>query len=394
MAFRQILELSVGIVSPASNIPNSDSLDGQLTLGQALRSAREAHGVSLDDVAATLRIKATYLAALEVGQFEQLPGTAYALGFVRTYAEYLGLNGPDAVQRFKTESTGGQGPRSTLTFPSPAPRGRVPGVMPLLIALLAAAAIIGAWFLWRSEAQSLLSRVPEVPERLMALVQSVTGPGAETPPQAQGTPAPAGGAAILPPTVSAQAPTAGSSVALPPAVTSAPTVAAAPPAAVPAPPVPPQPPIPAVAEPVRHLAPIPPPVAQAPEDQPPPPPEDTVAGPAVAAAPPPPPPVAAPPTDGRVFGAVNDTVRVIIRSKGESWVQVRDADNQAVMTRVLRAGDQYRVPNRPGLTLMTGNAGALEVTVDGQPAPALGPTGMVRRAVPLDPDRLKQGTLE
>lgn len=390
-------------MSPASSNPTSGSLDGQITLGQSLRSAREAHGVSLDEAAAALRIKATYLAALEAGQFEQLPGTAYALGFVRTYAEYLGLNGPDAVQRFKTESTGGQGPRSALTFPSPAPRGRVPGVLPLLIALLAAAVIIGAWFLWRSEAQNLLSRVPEVPERLMALVQSATGPAAETPPQAQGgaaaTPAPTSNAVILPPAVAAQGPTAGGSIALPPAVTSAPTpaptIATAPPSVVPAPPVPPQPPIPAVAEPVRSLAPIPPPpTAQAPEDQPPPPPEDTVVGPTVAAAPPAPPPVPAPPTDGRVFGAVNDPVRVVIRSKGESWVQVRDSDNQAVMTRVLRAGDQYRVPNRPGLTLMTGNAGALEVTVDGQPAPALGPTGMVRRAVPLDPERLKQGTLE
>ncbi len=358
-----------------------------------MRSAREAHGVSLEEVSATLRIKASYLAALEVGQFEQLPGTAYALGFVRTYAEYLGMNGPDAVQRFKTESTGGQGPRSTLTFPSMPPRGRVPGITPLLIAIIAAAVLIGAWFLWRSEAQSLLSRVPEVPERLLALAQSVTGAADQAAaPQTVANANPS--APILPPTVAPSPPTAGGTIALPPAVTATPTAA---PTAVQAPPVPPQPPLPAVSEPVRHLAPIPPPqvTVQAPEDQPPPPPEDTVAGPTVASATPPtPPPVAAPPTDGRVFGAVNDPVRVVIRSKGESWVQVRDADNQAVMTRVLRAGDQYRVPNRTGLTLMTGNAGALEVTVDGQPAPALGPTGMVRRAVPLDPERLKQGTLE
>ncbi|MFY8105795.1 MAG: RodZ domain-containing protein [Elstera sp.] len=383
-------------MSPASSTSTPAALDGSSTLGQTLRSAREAHGVSLEEVAATLRIKASYLAALEVGQFEQLPGTAYALGFVRTYAEYLGLNGPDAVQRFKTESTGGQGPRSTLTFPSPPPRGRVPGMGPLVIAIIAAAVIIGAWFLWRSEAQNLLSRVPEVPERLLALVQSVTGTSEPAPPtQTAANTSPS--APILPPTVVPSSPTAGGTIALPPSVTAAPTPPPAAPTAVQAPPVPPQPPLPAVAEPVRHLAPIPPPqvAVQAPEDQPPPPPEDTVAGPTVAAATSPtPPPVAAPPTDGRVFGAVNDTVRVIIRSKGESWVQVRDADNQAVMTRVLRAGDQYRVPNRAGLTLMTGNAGALEVTVDGQPAPALGPTGMVRRAVPLDPDRLKQGTLE
>lgn len=375
-------------MSPQSSPPAPLAGDSQSSLGQALRLAREAHGVSLDDAAAALRIKAAYLRALETGHYDQLPGTAYAIGFVRTYAEYLGLNGADLVQRFKAESTGGQGPRATLTFPSPAPRGRVPGLGPLLIALIVAALIGAVWFFWRNEAQNLLSSVPEVPERLRSLIQG-TGP-TEAPVSSQT----ATGAQILPPPI-ATAPTAGSTIPMPPAVTAAAaqsTVASA----VPAPPVPPQPPIPAPAEPVRHLAPIPPPAAAAPEDQPPPPPEDTVPAPTAqaVAAPPAPPPVAAPPADGRVFGAVNDPVRVIIRSKGESWVQVRDGDNQAVMTRVLRAGDQYRVPNRPGLTLMTGNAGALEVTVDGAPAPALGPIGMVRRAVPLDPERLKQGTLE
>lgn len=385
-------------MSPQSSSPPSTALgDHSTSLGQDLRLAREGHGVSLEEAAATLRIKAAYLAALETGQFEQLPGAAYAIGFVRTYAEYLGLNGPDAVQRFKAESTGGQGPRSALTFPSPAPRGRVPGIGPLLIALIVAALIAGVWFFWRSEAQELLSRVPAVPERLLALVQG-DSTAANTAPPSPAPAAPSSGPILPPPVPAAPAPTAGNTLTLPPTASAVAPPVATPPvvAAVQAPPVPPQPPLPPPAEPVRHLAPIPPPpaAAPAPEDQPPPPPEDTVPAPAVAAAPPAPPPVAAPPAEGRVFGAVNDPVRVIIRSKGESWVQVRDADNQAVMTRVLRAGDQYRVPNRPGLTLMTGNAGALEVTVDGAPAPALGPTGMVRRAVPLDPDRLKQGTLE
>jgi cytoskeleton protein RodZ len=164
------------------------------------------------------------------------------------------------------------------------------------------------------------------------------------------------------------------------------------------PPTPPQP-----VEPSRRLAPIPPPLppvtadrgAAGGEDEVPPAPsgpEDSAnAAPAPAEATAPPPP--APPSDGRIFGAVNDPVRIVIKSKGDSWVQVRDSDNQPVMTRVLRAGDTYRVPNRQGLVLMTGNAGALEVSVDGQAAPALGPIGMVRRAVPLDADRLKTGTL-
>ena len=59
---------------------------------------------------------------------------------------------------------------------------------------------------------------------------------------------------------------------------------------------------------------------------------------------------------------------------------------------MMRAGDSYKVPNQPGLTLLTGNAGALEVWVDGRSAPSLGPEGAVRRNIALDPDKIATGT--
>ena len=93
----------------------------------------------------------------------------------------------------------------------------------------------------------------------------------------------------------------------------------------------------------------------------------------------------------RVYGEGNSDSRVILRATRDSWIQVHGADNVLLLTRILRAGDSYRVPNRDGLTLMTGNAGALEILVDGQPVPPIGPFGAVRRNVSLDPDRLKTG---
>ena len=84
--------------------------------------------------------------------------------------------------------------------------------------------------------------------------------------------------------------------------------------------------------------------------------------------------------------------RIVIRATGESWVQVRDSERVPVMTRILRAGDTYQVPNRAGLTLYTGNAGALELFVDGQTTPQLGRLGAVMRDVALDPERLRAGT--
>ncbi|MDP1911269.1 MAG: DUF4115 domain-containing protein, partial [Hyphomicrobium sp.] len=83
--------------------------------------------------------------------------------------------------------------------------------------------------------------------------------------------------------------------------------------------------------------------------------------------------------------------RIVVRAKSNSWIQVRDdVDNQLLLTRLLRAGDTYPVPNRSGLMLLTGNAGALEIQVDGETVPGIG-GGAVRRAVALDVERLRQG---
>ena len=80
-----------------------------------------------------------------------------------------------------------------------------------------------------------------------------------------------------------------------------------------------------------------------------------------------------------------------IRALANSWIQIRDGDQAIVFARVLKAGETYRVP-RPGLMMRTGNAGALEVLVDGKPAPSLGALGTLRRNVTLEPDALLAGT--
>jgi cytoskeletal protein RodZ len=96
---------------------------------------------------------------------------------------------------------------------------------------------------------------------------------------------------------------------------------------------------------------------------------------------------------GRVFGTDNTDSRILVRAKMNSWIQVRDDNgNRLLLTRLLRAGDTYRVPNRPGLKLLTGNAGALEILVDGETVPSIGPLGAVRRGVALDIERLRRGT--
>jgi hypothetical protein len=92
---------------------------------------------------------------------------------------------------------------------------------------------------------------------------------------------------------------------------------------------------------------------------------------------------------GRVYGMPNRDARIIIVATIDSWIQIRDAARSDVFTRMLRAGDSYRVPDRKGLILMTGNAGGLMIEVDGEAGHALGDAGEVARDVALDPDDLR-----
>ena len=82
--------------------------------------------------------------------------------------------------------------------------------------------------------------------------------------------------------------------------------------------------------------------------------------------------------------------RIIIEARADSYIQVRDNSiNQLLTTRLLRQGQRYEVPDRSGLTLITGNAGALQILVDGVAVPDIGPIGAIRRNVILDAIKLK-----
>ena len=94
----------------------------------------------------------------------------------------------------------------------------------------------------------------------------------------------------------------------------------------------------------------------------------------------------------RIYGEGNWDARVVVKATGESWVQVMDRDGGLLLTRILRPGDQYLVPNRDDLVLMTGNAGGIEITVDGKTVAAIGEAGAVRHSIVLVPDRLLAGT--
>jgi cytoskeleton protein RodZ len=94
----------------------------------------------------------------------------------------------------------------------------------------------------------------------------------------------------------------------------------------------------------------------------------------------------------RTYGQNDANTRIVLRAVEDSWVQVRDHQDALLLTRVLRSGDTYYVPDRIGLTLLTGNAGGIAIEVDGVTLAPLGPVGAVRRQIALDPARLLDGT--
>ena len=73
------------------------------TIGEALRSAREAQGKSLDEAALATRIRSSYLQALEDEQFGELGGSVYAKGFLRSYAGYLGIDPAPLLEAYRAQ---------------------------------------------------------------------------------------------------------------------------------------------------------------------------------------------------------------------------------------------------------------------------------------------------
>jgi hypothetical protein len=73
------------------------------SFGQTLREAREGRGISLEEVAQSTKIRLEYLAALEGDDFERLPHHTFSRGFVRAYAEVVGLDPETAVAACERE---------------------------------------------------------------------------------------------------------------------------------------------------------------------------------------------------------------------------------------------------------------------------------------------------
>lgn len=147
----------------------SDDSDAPLeTVGQDLRKARQRKGEDLAQISAVLKIRKDYLDALEESKFEAIPGRAYIIGFIRTYAQYLGLDPAECIDRVKREIAGrGDGREGNVEVSSPRERKLPPGGMWLAVFLLIAV-LYGAYYLFIAVNRMAVPSVAPVPARLAA----------------------------------------------------------------------------------------------------------------------------------------------------------------------------------------------------------------------------------
>ena len=345
-------------------------------VGADLALARERLGRTLPEMSRVLRIRQPYLVALEQGRIDALPGRAYALAFLRTYATALGLDADEAVRRFKTEAAE-ICDRTELDFPAPLPERGLPTGALILLGLVLAVGAYAGWYRLSGEGRLPAETVMPVPARLAGLTASApsTAPGgtAANPGEAasrgktlaQATPGLVGVAGSGAPAPASAGPTTGAPTTGAP-TTGAPTggtvviatgMQAAPagaggnanPVAIPAGNLP--------ASPMPDVAP----------------------GSAAAATP-------TPAQDAAMQAAGSPGASgLLVLATADAWVQVRSDSGAVVFSRLLHAGQSWPVPAGPNLVLTTGNAGGTVLVRRGVASAPLGGTGVVLHNVVLDP---------
>ena len=263
-------------------------------VGDILRRTREHHGQSLEDIERAIRIKAPQIEAIETGDVENLPGRVYAIGFVRSYSEYLGLDGDKMVKLFKSQS-GGRATKPQLDFPVGASESKIPPLWVVGLSLVLVVLALVGWWSAQETDRSSVREIPPVPAELQVELTDInTGPE------------------ILQDEVG----------------------------------------------PLEDVEALPPETTTVTVE------EELVAEP--------------PAPKGILLTMIEN-----------SWVEIKDENGKSLVSRVLKAGDQYFVPDRPDLTMSLGNSGGVEVQVDGELIDFLGERGQVQRNISLDAATLK-----
>ncbi len=350
-------------------------------VGKRLREARTALRCDLTDAARELRIRHVYLRAIEDGKLEDLPGRAYQTGFLRAYGNYLGFDGVELAEQLRAAQDTDTD-RDQLQLFTPIEERQRPTRSVLLLAGLFGVAVYGAWYFMSDAGLDPIEKVTALPDRIAGLLDprpdadDNAGATAAPPEPAAPDRADDGDGAAADAVVETGESEPEQFVSPPADATPPPETETLPEEALPE------------TEPATVPATEPATTADAsgeatPVSPQPRAPEDTGDQPAAAET----------PSAASTAEAPSETPaavpRIVLRATADSWIEIRAGTAPPVYTGLLRAGESYTVPDQRGLKMVTGNAGGLDILVDGEPIPPLGPMGLVRRNIDLDPDSLR-----
>ena len=315
------------------------------SVGADLRAARLRRGEDIRGIAQALRIRRDQLEALEESRYDALPARAYAIGFVRSYAEYLGLDSRHVVDRYKAElDWNAAGATEIQSADRAREESRLPRGTALIVALVVASGAYGGWLLTKSTDEMMATRVaePAMP--------------AEPAPEV-----PSGPRSVRGDSASAATPHEGVVPAARGVSPGAPVIAAAP-------------------EAVYEAAPVQTHDASA---------EEAAIAVASLAADAQEPAGLPPLPEGTPYGAENVDGRVVVRARRDgAWIRIEDGEGRVLIEQTFNAGDSYRAPRVPGVILVARDASAFELMVDGTSLGLAGPPTLVLTGKSLEPEAL------
>lgn len=154
----------------------------QTSVGERLRAAREAKGLSLEDVASETRVPLRHLESLEQGDWDKLPAPTYTIGFAKSYAGAVGLDRAEIGEQLRSEMGGTRPDSATVEHFEPADPART---MPKWVVFAAIAALVAIvlFFTWSRDRE--LEGEPQAAEETVAEAPQAAPPPAPDPQQGQ-----------------------------------------------------------------------------------------------------------------------------------------------------------------------------------------------------------------
>ena len=160
--------------------------DDVVTVGQRLREAREAKGLSIEDIAASTRIPTRHLTSLENSEWDKLPAATYSIGFAKNYAGAVGLDRNEIGEALRTEMGGS--PRTQTIYPEVYEAADPARTMPkgLVFGALALLALVVIGLTWMNSRSMTADETAPPVEKVAAADTHIAPPAAAPAPAASG----------------------------------------------------------------------------------------------------------------------------------------------------------------------------------------------------------------